>query len=61
MARSLILIVALTFILMLGALTVVTAIKHGVDILVVTSGIVLALFGIGIVGALLNPPQGPDE
>jgi hypothetical protein len=61
MARSVILIVALTFILMLGALTVVTAIRHGVDILVVTSGIVLVLFAVGVVGALLNPPAGPDE
>jgi hypothetical protein len=61
MARSLILIGALTFILLLGGLTIVTAIRHGVDILVVASTVVLALFGIGIVGALLNPPQGPDE
>jgi hypothetical protein len=61
MARSLILISALTFILLLGGLTIVTAVRHGVDILVVASTIVLALFGIGIVGALLNPPQGPDE
>jgi hypothetical protein len=61
MARSLILIGALTFILLLGGLTIVTAVRHGVDILVVASTIVLALFGIGIVGALLNPPQGPDE
>jgi hypothetical protein len=61
MVRSLILIVALAFILMLAALTVVTAVRHGVDILVVASGFVLALFGIGVVGALLNPPEGPDE
>jgi hypothetical protein len=61
MARSLILIGALTFILLLGGLTIVTAIRHGVDILVVASTVVLALFGIGIVGALLNPPAGPDE
>jgi hypothetical protein len=61
MVRSLILIGALTFILLLGGLTIVTAVRHGVDILVVASTIVLALFGIGIVGALLNPPQGPDE
>jgi hypothetical protein len=61
MARSLILIGALAFIALLGALTAVTAARHGVDILVVVSGIVLALFAVGILGALLNPPQGPDE
>jgi len=32
-----------------------------VDILVVVSAIVLALFAVGILGALLNPPEGPDE
>ncbi|HEX4624198.1 MAG TPA: hypothetical protein VH231_07060 [Solirubrobacteraceae bacterium] len=61
MARSLILIMALTFTLLLGALTAVTAAKHGVDILVVVSAIVLALFAVGILGALFNPPEGPDE
>jgi hypothetical protein len=61
MARSLILVAALAFIVMLGALTAVTAARHGVDILVVVSGIVLALFAFGILGALLNPPRGPDE
>jgi len=61
MARSAILIAALAFILLLGALTVLTAVRHGVDILVVISALVLALFGFGVVGALLNPPEGPDE
>ncbi|HEX3317359.1 MAG TPA: hypothetical protein VHR88_05030 [Solirubrobacteraceae bacterium] len=61
MARSLILILALAFIVLLGALTVLTAVHHGVDVLVVVSGIVLALFAFGIVGALLHPPEGPDE
>ena len=61
MARSVILIAALAFILLLGALTAVTAVRHGVDILVVISGLVLALFLFGILGALFNPPGGPDE
>ena len=61
MARSLILIAVLAFIVMLGALTAVTAARHGVDILIVVSGIVLALFAFGILGALVHPPQGPDE
>ena len=61
MARSIILIAALAFIAMLGALTTVTAVRHGVDILVVVSGLVLALFAFGVIGALLHPPQGPEE
>jgi hypothetical protein len=61
MVRNLILIAALTFIGVLGALTVVTAIEQGVDVLVAISALVLAMFAFGIVGALLNPPRGPDE
>jgi hypothetical protein len=61
MARSLILIMTLAFTVLLGALTAVTAARHGVDVLVVVSGIVLLLFAIGILGALFSPPQGPDE
>jgi hypothetical protein len=61
MARSLILVAALAFIVMLGALTAVTAARHGIDILIVVSAIVLALFAFGILGALFHPPQGPDE
>ena len=61
MARSLILIMALAFTVLLGALTAVTAARHGIDVLVVVSGIVLLLFVIGILGALFNPPHGPDE
>jgi hypothetical protein len=61
MARPLILIAALAFTVLLGGLTAVTAARHGVDILVVVSGIVLLLFVVGILGALFNPPQGPEE
>ena len=38
-------------------LTVHAAIQGGVDILTVLSVLVLALFGFGIVGALLHPPD----
>ena len=38
-------------------LTVHAALQGGVDILTVLSGLVLALFGFGIVGALLHPPD----
>jgi hypothetical protein len=32
-------------------------IREGFDILVATSLLILALFGFGVVGALINPPE----
>ena len=55
--RGAILVVALIFVGGLLALTVHAAIQGGIDILTVLSGLVLALFGFGIVGALLHPPD----
>ena len=55
--REALLVVALVFIGALLALTVHAAIEGGVDILTVLSGLVLALFLFGIVGALLHPPD----
>ena len=55
--RSAILAVALIFLGALLALTVHAAVEGGVDILTVLSGLVLALFAFGIVGALLHPPD----
>ena len=55
--RGAILLVALLFVGSLLGLTVHAAIQGGVDILTVLSALVLALFGIGIVGALLHPPD----
>ena len=55
--RSLVLGVALAFIVGLGALTVDVLVRNGLDILVAASLLVLALFGFGIVGALLHPPD----
>ena len=58
MARTLVLGFSLAIICLLAFLTISVAIEHGVDILVVVSIIVLALLGIGILGALTTPP--PD-
>jgi hypothetical protein len=55
--RAAVLGAALVFILALVALTVHAAVTGGIDILTVLSVLVLALFGLGIVGALLHPPQ----
>jgi hypothetical protein len=55
--RGAILVVALVFVGALLALTVHAAIQGGIDVLTVLSALVLALFGFGIVGALLHPPD----
>ena len=55
--RRIILAVALLSILGLGALTVDVLISEGLDILVAASLLVLAMFGFGIVGALLHRPD----
>jgi predicted membrane channel-forming protein YqfA (hemolysin III family) len=54
--RAAVLGAALLFIPLL-ALTVHAATSGGIDILTVLSVFVLALFALGIVGALLHPPQ----
>ena len=55
--RSAVLAFALVFVALLMFLTVHAAIQGGPDILTVLSALVLALFGFGIVGALLHPPD----
>jgi hypothetical protein len=57
MARALVLGCSLTIICLLAFLTVTVAVRDGVDILVVVSGIVLVLLGIGVLGALTTPPS----
>ncbi len=59
MARSLALAASLALIGLLAVLTIDVAINQGVDVLVVLSLIILALLGIGVVGALTSSP--PDE
>ena len=59
MARAAILVAALLFIGILGALTVVAVIAEGVNVLTLVSLLVLAMLGFGIIGALRSPPP-PD-
>ena len=47
---------ALLFIAILVALTIVAMIAGGVNVLTLVTLVVLALLGVGIVGALLSPP-----
>jgi hypothetical protein len=58
MARTLVLAGSLAIICLLAFLTVKVAVEDGVDILVVVSGIVLLVLGVGVLGALTTPP--PD-
>lgn len=55
--RTVVLGAALVFIVGLGGLTLEVWLEQGFDILVAGSLLVLALFGFGIVGALLHPPE----
>jgi len=57
--RTLILWVALVFIVLFAAGTVDALIRRGGEVLIpaVLSLLVLALFGFGIVGALRHPPD----
>ena len=55
--RGAVLGAALVFTAALLALTVHAASTGGPDILTVVSVVVLALFAVGIVGALLHPPE----
>ena len=59
MARTLVLGCSLAIICLLAFLTLSVAVRDGVDILVVVSGIVLLLMGVGVLGALSTPP--PDD
>ncbi len=58
MGRTLALLASLAMICLLAFLTVSVAVKDGVTPLVVVSGIILALLGFGVLGALTTPP--PD-
>ena len=59
MARTLVLGCSLAIICLLAFLTLSVAVRDGVDILVIVSGIVLLLLGVGVLGALSTPP--PDD
>jgi hypothetical protein len=58
MARTLVLGGSLAIICLLAFLTIQVVVRDGIDILVVVSIIVLALLGIGVLGALSTPSDG---
>jgi hypothetical protein len=55
--RAAVLGAALLFAIALLVLTVHAAVTGGIDVLTALSALVLALVGVGIVGALLHPPE----
>jgi hypothetical protein len=57
MTRTLVLAVALAFILGFAYLTIGSALEQGITIGSLLSALVLLLLFVGIVGALFNPPR----
>jgi hypothetical protein len=55
--RRAVLAVVLVFTAALSVLTVYVMARHGPDVLTALSLLVLAMFGVGIVGALRHPPD----
>ena len=48
---------SLLLIFVLAGLTINVIVTTGVDILVIVSLVILAMFAFGVVGAILNPPD----
>ena len=57
MTRTLVLGAALIFIAGFAFLTVSAAINQGITLASLLSGFILVLLGVGIIGALFNPPR----
>jgi hypothetical protein len=55
--RQAVLAIALVFTTLLGYLTVVDFVRNGVTALGVLGVLIVALFAIGVVGALRHPPR----
>lgn len=56
-ARTLVLSACAGLIAALASLTVSVLVREGIDVLVVTSLVVIALLGFGVLGALTHPPD----
>ena len=55
--RYVVLVIVVVFTVFIGVLTALDMIRHGVTWLDVLSILIVILFGVGIVGALLQPPS----
>ena len=56
-ARNAVLAAALALIGLLAFLTISVAVREGIDVLVLTSLVILALLGFGVLGALISRPD----
>jgi hypothetical protein len=56
--RTAILVAVVSFTGLLGFLTLFVLFTTGPDVLVLISGLIIALFAFGIIGALTHPPDG---
>ena len=57
MTRTVVLFLALIFIVGFTFLTISAALNQGITIATILSAFILVLLGVGIVGALFNPPR----
>jgi len=55
--RFVVLILVVAFTVLIGVLTALDMIRHGVNWLDVLAILIVVLFGTGIVGSLLHPPR----
>ena len=55
--RTVVLAASLALIALLAFLTLSVLVREGLDVLVVTSLVILALLGFGVLGALTSPPN----
>jgi cytochrome c biogenesis protein CcdA len=55
--RLVVLVLVVAFSVLIGVLTALDMIHHGVNWLDVLAILIVILFGTGIVGALLQPPR----
>jgi hypothetical protein len=57
--QNAIFVAVLAFVVLFAAMTITVTVRTGFDVLTAASLLILALIGIGVIGALLNQP--PDE
>jgi hypothetical protein len=55
--RGVVLTIALAFTVLLGYLTIVDFVRHGVTALGVLGAMIVVFFAIGILGVLRHPPE----
>ncbi len=55
--RIVVLVLVVVFTVLIGVLTALDMIRHGVNWLDVLAILIVILFGTGIVGALVQPPR----